>query len=244
MKTALLLFNLIFMLKTDFWKKYFEVYDVLTLLIPYQELLDDMCEALEIKPGELVLEAGCGTGNLALKIKERGGNVIGLDNCQPALDIYRKKDPSANSVLADLSKPLPFADNYFDKITSCNTLYTFPLETQKLILKEFLRILEPGGKIAVENPVKGWSAFRIYEYGVEKEIKQNGYFGALKKVLKLVAPTVKVFYYNSKIKNESNYNFLKAEEQIALLENAGFHEVSSARLTYAGEGILNTAVKI
>jgi len=231
------------MLTTDFWKKYFEVYDVLILLIPYQELLNDMCDELEIKQGELVLEAGCGTGNLALKIKERGGRVIGLDNCQAALDIYRKKDPKAEIVLADLLKPLPFADNYFDKIATCNTLYTFPLETQKAILRELLRILKPGGKIAVENPVKGWSASRIYEIGIEKEIKKSGYFKAMLKIFKLIIPTAKVFYYNSKIKKESNYNFLKAEEQIALLESAGFSDVSSARLTYAGEGILNTAVK-
>ncbi len=233
------------MLSADFWKKYFEVYDVLNLLVPYQELLDDVCDALAMKQGELVLEAGCGTGNLALKLKERGGNVIGLDYCQAALDIYRKKDLSARPVLADLSKPpLPFSDNYFDKIAVCNTLYTFPLETQKAILRELLRILKPGGKIALSNPVKGWDPARIYEVGVQEEIKKSGHLKAFAKILKLVVPTIKIFYYNSKIKKESNYNFLKAEEQIALLENAGFHDVSSARLTYAGEGILNTAVKL
>jgi len=56
------------MLDSKFWKRYFKVYDVLNLLIPYQELLNTICDELDIKPGEKILEAGCGTGNLALKI--------------------------------------------------------------------------------------------------------------------------------------------------------------------------------
>ena len=46
------------MLDSNFWKNYFEVYDFLNLLPPYQELLSDICQALEIKKGEKILEAG------------------------------------------------------------------------------------------------------------------------------------------------------------------------------------------
>ena len=59
------------MLDSNFWKRYFKVYDVLNLLIPYQELLNTICDELEIRPEERILEAGCGTGNLALKVEER-----------------------------------------------------------------------------------------------------------------------------------------------------------------------------
>jgi hypothetical protein len=44
------------MLDARFWKKYFDVYDVLNLLIPYQELLETIFDELEIKPGEKILE--------------------------------------------------------------------------------------------------------------------------------------------------------------------------------------------
>ncbi|MFQ6119093.1 MAG: class I SAM-dependent methyltransferase, partial [Methanosarcinales archaeon] len=135
------------MLDSRFWTSYFKVYDVLNLLIPYQELLETICDELEIKKGEKILEAGCGTGNLALKIKERGAEVVGLDNSQEALDIYRKKDPGAKLVLVDLRKKLPFPDDYFDKIASNNTLYIIPRERQLGTLQEFHRILKPGGKV-------------------------------------------------------------------------------------------------
>jgi len=39
------------MLDSKFWRNYFKVYDVLNLLIPYQELLETICEKLDIKLG-------------------------------------------------------------------------------------------------------------------------------------------------------------------------------------------------
>jgi len=231
------------MLNEKFWDKYFKVYDYLNLLIPYQNLLKDICDALDIKDRDLVLEAGCGTGNLAIKIKERGANVVGLDYSKEALEIYKKKDFSAKIVLGDLSEKLPFPDNYFNKIACNNTLYTLPKERQLAILKEFLRILKPGGKIAVANPKKGWSAIKIYTYGIKQEIKKEGLFKASVKVLKFIVPAFKILYYNSKIKNKSGYTFLSLEEQKELLEKAGFVQVSDSKLVYASEGILNTGVK-
>jgi len=231
------------MKNSKFWAKYFKVYDALNLLIPYQDLLKIIAKELEIKKGEKILEAGCGTGNLALKIKEYGGEVVGVDNCSEALDIYKKKDPEANTILADLKGKLPFSDNYFDKIVSNNTLYTFPKEKQLEILKEFYRILKPGGIVVVSNPRKGWSPLKIYTEGVKQNIKREGFLRTLKKVFKLIVPTVKIIYYNSKIKKERFYQFLTNEEQESILRKAGFKNVSETKYVYAGQGILNKAFK-
>jgi len=232
------------MLTQKFWAKYFKVYDVLNLLIPYQELLNAVVEELDIKKGEKVLEAGCGTGNLALKIKEKGGEVIGLDNCEEALKVYKRKDSSANTILADLSGKLPFPDNYFDKIASNNTLYTFPKQKQLEILKEFFRILKRGGKVVIANPQKGWSPFKIYVEGIEKNLKQEGFWRTVLKVFKMIVPTAKILYYNAQIKKESNYCFLEPKEQRQLLKEAGFSMVSESKEVYADQAILNSASKL
>ena len=188
------------MLNSKFWANYFKVYDVLNLLIPYQELLETICQELEIKPGEKILEAGCGTGNLALKIKERGAKVVGLDNCQEALDIYRKKDPTAELVLADLAKKLPFPDNYFDKIASNNTLYAIPREKQLFTLKELYRILEPLGKIIIANPKKRAKILPIYFLHIKESLKKVGFQKTLKNLLKVFLQTIKMIYFNLQIK--------------------------------------------
>lgn len=234
------------MLNSSFWERYFRVYDVLNLLIPYQELLKTICDELDIKPGEKILEAGCGTGNLAIKIKERGGNVIGLDNCKEALEIYKKKDPNAKTVLADLREKLPFPDNYFDKIACNNTLYILPKEKHLFTLKEFYRILKPGGKIVIVNPKKGGSPLKIYLQGVKKSFKKIGVLKTIKNVLLMFIPTIEILFYNAKIKKESekkSYHFFDLDEQKKYLEKIGFHNFTENKLVYEDQAILTSAIK-
>jgi len=235
------------MLDSKFWAKYFKVYDILNLLIPYQELLGTICEELEIKPGEKILEAGCGTGNLALKIKERGGEVIGLDNCQEALDIYLKKDPTAKVVLADLREKLPFPDNYFDKIACNNTLYIIPKEKHLETLKELYRILKLDGKIVIVNPHEKNKIFKIYIAGITASLRKNGLITTLRKIIQFLPDTIKIFYYNYFIDKEmrcGKYHFLNGKVQKELLNSAGFKNISDGKLIYANQNILFSARKI
>ena len=216
----------------------------MNLLIPYQELLEAIVEELEVKSGEKILEAGCGTGNLALKIKEKGAEVVGLDNCKEALEIYSKKDNSVNTILADLSKKLPFSNNFFDKIASNNTLYSFSKEKQKEILMELRRILKPGGKTVIANPKKGWSPLKIYFEGIKKNKEKDGLGQTIIKVLKIIVPTLKILFYNARIKKEAQYCFLTPEEQEEILRGAGFSDVSKAKYVYAEQGIMNSGIKL
>ena len=50
------------------WNLYARCYDRITGLLPYQEMLDEVVAALELKPGMRVLDAGCGTGALAERL--------------------------------------------------------------------------------------------------------------------------------------------------------------------------------
>lgn len=230
------------MLDEKFWAKYFKVYDVLNLLIPYQELLTTICDELDIKNGEKILEAGCGTGNLAIKIKERGAEVVGLDNCKEALEIYKKKDPNAKITLADLSKRLPFPDNHFDKIASNNTLYVLTSEERKICLREFNRVLMPDGKVVISNPKQGWSVFAIYIETIDNEVRVNGLFRTIGKIINMILSTIKIFYYNHLIKKEVHYHFFTVDEQKLLLEKAGFVK-SYEKSVYTKQAILAGAYK-
>lgn len=228
------------MLDTKFWKKYFEVYDVLNSLIPYQELLDTVCEELDIKKGDRVLEAGCGTCNLALKIKEKGASVVGLDNSQVALNICREKDLDLEVVLADLTEELPFADNYFDKITCNNVLYTLPEEAHTSVLKEFKRVLKKGGRIVISNVRKDWKPLAIYVEGIRLTIAREGLIKAFLKVMKLLIPTVRILYYNYLIARERKYYFFAKGEQGKLLERVGFSRISDAKSVYVNQAFLTS----
>ncbi|MFA5248922.1 MAG: methyltransferase domain-containing protein [Candidatus Paceibacterota bacterium] len=234
------------MLDSKFWAKYFKVYDVLNSLITYQELLDAICDELDIKKGEKILEAGCGTGNLALKMKERGADVTGIDNCQEALGIYLEKDPSAKVFLADLKEKLPFPDNYFNKIASNNTLYALSGEKQLKTMEELYRILKKEGQILISNPLKNSRPVYIYFDEIAKGCKRNGFIRTMIRSLKMIKPTVELIYYNSLIVKEAKngyFNFFEIGDQKKMLERANFRNISNNKIVYSGQAVLNKAAK-
>lgn len=234
------------MLDSKFWAKYFKVYDVLNSLISYQELLDTICDELDIKTGEKILEAGCGTGNLALRIKEQGADVVGIDNCQEALDIYLKKNQNAKVFLADLKEKLLFPDNYFDKIVLNNTLYALPEKKQLKTMEELHRILKKEGWILISNPLKNSRPVNIYFDEIVKSYRRNGLIRTIIKTLKMIKPTIRLIYYNSLIVKEAEkgyFNFFGIDDQKKILERANFRNISNNKIVYSGQAVLNKAVK-
>lgn len=231
------------MLDPEFWRRYFKVYDVLNVLPTYTQLLSIVCEELEPMEGDLILDAGSGTGNLSLRMVENGSNVVALDYCLQALERHRMKGNNCYLILADLRIKLPFRDNCFDKIGSNNMLYTLTADDQQYTLKEIYRILKPDGKVVLANPKTGWNPMRIYIEGLQDNIKAEGFWKTIKKAAKVTIPTIKMFYYNGKLKKESQYHCFLHDEQKELLKNIGFRVVSETRTVYADQHVLNSGYK-
>lgn len=230
------------MLNTNFWKKYFRDYDFLNKLIPYEEMLDSVVEKLNIKGNENILDAGSGTGNLSIKIASKNANVTGFDYSEAGIAIHKSKQPGANVIKGDLNEPLPFSDNFFDKIASNNVIYTLTEQAQKRLFLEFYRILKPNGKIVLTSPKEGWSSFRIYLGGIKKQILRDGIFRGILNVLKLIFPAIKIIYYNYLIQKESQYYFLTNSYIEQALKESGFRNVTIEDV-YEKQTYLITAYK-
>src|SRR5919197_5409549 len=69
-----------------------------------------------VRPGDRVLDACCGTGDLALADARAGGRVTGLDFCEPMLERARRKSAAVEWVQGDLLE-LPFEAESFDAAT-------------------------------------------------------------------------------------------------------------------------------
>jgi len=231
------------MIGAEFWRRYFKVYDVLNLLPTYRQLLSDVCEELGTERGELVLDAGSGTGNLALRIREAGNQAVALDYCREALESHRSKDGCYSLILADLRRELPFKDSCFDKIASNNTLYTLSAEDQKNALRELHRVLKPGGKIVLANPRTGLNPLSMYLRVIADNIRAEGLWTTARKMAALMPDMIKMAYYDWKLRMESQYHRFDHEEQRALLEDAGFSQVSETRVVYSGLAVLNSGHK-
>ena len=234
------------MLDNDFWKKYFKTYDILNKATPYRDLLSDISMALKAHKGQIILDAGSGTGNLSLLIKKTGADVIGLDYSTAGIDLNKAKDPQAKVVHGDLTKKLPFKDNYFDGIVSNNVIYTLDKNLRDQIFSEFYRVIKSKGIIVVSNIHQGFSPAKIFKKHLADSLKNDGFLKTLKDLVVLGSSVVKMFYYNYLIKQEGSggkFNFMATGEQARLLADSGFHVVGKTKLTYADQAYLDVGVK-
>ena len=62
---------------------------------------DSLIDLLDPQPGERVLDLGCGTGELAAKIAERGATVVGLDADHNMIEQARERFPHVQFVVGD-----------------------------------------------------------------------------------------------------------------------------------------------
>jgi demethylmenaquinone methyltransferase/2-methoxy-6-polyprenyl-1,4-benzoquinol methylase len=98
-----------------------------------------------VRPGDAVLDACCGTGDLAIAAERAGGRVTGLDFSEQMLVRARGKSDSVEWVLGDVTA-LPFDDARFDAVTVGFGIRNVPdLEAG---LAELARVLRPGGRVA------------------------------------------------------------------------------------------------
>ncbi len=100
-----------------------------------------------------ILDAGSGTG-AALGYLARFGRVTGIDTSPLALDFCRAR---AHSRLAQASViALPFAPASFDLITSFDVLYHRAVGDPGDALRDFRRVLRPGGRVLLRLPAYDW----------------------------------------------------------------------------------------
>ena len=106
-------------------------------------------EFVNIK-GQQFLDVGCGTGDLAARLKQNGAQVVGIDT--PGM-LGKAKNPDFLTLVAAAGEYLPFATGKFDCITYMASLHHIPPEKMNLAITEAHRVLNERGSALVIEPV-------------------------------------------------------------------------------------------
>ena len=111
-----------------------------------------LCEAVDLRSAERVLDVACGNGNAALAAARRFGQVTGVDYI-PALLARAASRAAADGLTLDLregdAEALPFPDGAFDVVLSTFGVMFAP--DQERAARELLRVCRHGGRIGLAN---------------------------------------------------------------------------------------------
>jgi demethylmenaquinone methyltransferase / 2-methoxy-6-polyprenyl-1,4-benzoquinol methylase len=162
-----------------------------------------------VRPGDSVLDACCGTGDLAVAAAQEGGRVTGVDFSARMLERARRKAPELEWVEGDLLA-LPFADASFDAATVGFGIRN--VEDLERGLAELRRVLRAGGRLGVLEITQPRGALRPF---------YRLWFDRIVPLLGRVLPGGAAYTYLP----ASVRRFPGPDELARMLERAGFGDV-------------------
>lgn len=132
--------------------------------LPEMKVLPEFTDRIE--PGSRVLDAGCGSGQIVTKYLSERFETIGVDISDEQIKLAKINAPKATFIRQDMTK-LDFPDEHFGGILSYYAIFHIPREEHYDLLKNFYRMLKPGGV-----------ALLVFSCGDEPEWINEDFFGA------------------------------------------------------------------
>ncbi|MHA1222299.1 MAG: class I SAM-dependent methyltransferase [Candidatus Heimdallarchaeaceae archaeon] len=206
------------------YKLYTIFYDKLNEFQPYVELYQDI--ASDIK-GQIILDAGVGTGNSFTYIKKK--EIFGLDLDKTRLFKAKEKKNNFHSLVCCDIEKIPHLDNSFDTILCINTLNFVKNDVK--IIKELSRVTKKRGRIIIHVAKRDYNVLDLVKRGI-KEIGFRKFLTKIHVVLIISLANVKLFktihrYSSYEIINklmDNNFNILKIKDDSYL--NSGIYCVA------------------
>lgn len=132
---------------------------------------ESVLNLLEIKPGMIVLDLGCGGGRLTKEIAERGASVIGMDDSADMLRVAEAAYPELRFVQGNASQ---FSlEEPVDAVFSNAVLHWIDAEHQDEMFACISNALKPGGQLVFEMGEKGCA--ETVHLALEKTFASHGY---------------------------------------------------------------------
>jgi len=137
------------------WARFYDPLIKVLTLGKEREVREETLDLAGVGKGEIVLDVGCGTGNLTFWAKERvgeAGMVCGIDPAPEMIEHARVKCARAGvdiELRTGVIEDIPFPDSTFDVVLSSFMVHHLPDEVKKKGFAEIYRVLVPGGRLLV-----------------------------------------------------------------------------------------------
>jgi trans-aconitate methyltransferase len=125
---------------------------------------------LQAKPGETILDLGCGTGDLTEEIFRTGATVIGVDHSADMIRAAKIKFPSIEFLQADAR--IMRLDKDFDAIFSNAVLHW--IKEKEMVIRQMYLSLKENGRIVLEFGGKG--NVQQMQNAMRAVLKKRGYY--------------------------------------------------------------------
>lgn len=135
------------------WAFWYDVMLKVRSLGREERLRSKFLDLANVAPGETVLDAGCGTGTMAIAARQRvgeAGAVYAIDASSEMIARARQKAARRGAEISfqpALLEALPFPDAKFDVVTTSFVLHHFPADLLPRCLEEIRRVLKPNGRL-------------------------------------------------------------------------------------------------
>jgi len=115
-------------------------------------IAEQAIKLMDLKPGERVLDLGCGSGwasRLMARLVGDTGQVVGLDVSDEMIRRARATSRDFDNILFawGSATQIPWQENFFDKVLSIESFYYYP--DQELALAELFRVMAPMGRLFI-----------------------------------------------------------------------------------------------
>jgi demethylmenaquinone methyltransferase/2-methoxy-6-polyprenyl-1,4-benzoquinol methylase/phosphoethanolamine N-methyltransferase len=146
------------------WAPYYDLAVNLTTLGHARRLRKLTVDNALIKPGDSVLDVGCGTGEVSLlaKIRTNEGRTYGIDPAPEMIAVARKKAARKKLDIdfrVGVIEALPFSDGSIDVVTSSLMMHHLPEDLKIRGLTEIYRVLKPGGRLLIADFMRPTDSF-------------------------------------------------------------------------------------